>query len=225
VIFEGDHPHLAVAGRKTRLTRPVEHPDETEPYTEGRRYPIQRRRSPTALDADIDRRRGYAIDTLAQVVVSKIERTQLGELDDRAARAEGFANLYLFKEWWREEHGSWAADADVWVVRFELEREGRPRYLARTDAGHGDYTQDPRRAIDDAEVVDEWTQQSFARAAQAANDVLRAEQKAKERSRSLAKRVREEALTNARAGIDVSDELEAIAEQVAAMERKRERAA
>lgn len=197
-----------------------------EPYRLERRYPIERLRDATADDPPEIRERGRTREAVGHLIVTEQTRTTLGRIDDTLAKRAGFKSRHLFIEAWTEQHGNSADDREVWLITIELDRAHRPRYLSRPIAGkQGDYTTNHRRAIDDVEVVDQHTVEEFAKEARKRGEIMRGEQAMRERARSLGRRVRSEALLAPRAGIDIDPELEAIEQQLEAIQRKRGQAA
>lgn len=232
MIFKPEMVQRILAGSKTMTRRKLK-PGETEcRYREGRPYAVQAGRGKKAT---------------TRIVVTEVRAERLGDISDADAQREGFRGRHQFNDYWRKLHGSLEPDEQVWVISFHLLRELPVRLLAR-DSSHGytdkrstalgpdntqhrevveDKVRGLRRVVieDEPEAVDEITLEQFAHEAASTGEVLRAEQKLKERGRSVGRRVREEAIQSGRAGVDVTEELAAIQELVERMERKRERAA
>jgi hypothetical protein len=70
---------------------------------------------------------GYAIcPGRGKAAVGRLELTEdpvlekLGDLDDEAARREGFADLLEFEAYWERLHGKWDPNLEVWVIKFNV---------------------------------------------------------------------------------------------------------
>lgn len=227
MIFGDELAWRIMEGATTELRRPVDaQAPDREPYKVGRRYPVQYRRKRTHEDGLGDGS-DLVLVTIGQVEVVQQERSTLDAMTNKDAKRSRYRSLAAFRLAWEEAHGTWDPEAPVWVVSIEPATQAdKPLFLARPVLGKsGDYTRNPKRAIDEAEVLDDVALRQFAEEARRRAEILQAERIAETRARSLAKRVREEALASGRAGVDVSAELDAIADQVAEIERKREQAA
>lgn len=70
---------------------------------------------------------GYAIcPGRGKTAVGRLELTadpvleKLGEMDDEAARREGFRDLPDFRAYWERLHGYWDPELKVWVIKFDV---------------------------------------------------------------------------------------------------------
>lgn len=244
MIFKPGLLERILAGKKTMTRRPVK-PGElaceldlartTTRFVAGCRYVPGR---------DYAVRAGKTAPGIGRIRITAVRLEHLGDITPQDAIAEGFKRTDEFFAHWQQLHGAVEREQWVWAISFDLVREMPARLLAR-DSSHG-YTEkralalgpdntehrevfeEPRTGLrrvlieDEPEAVDEFTLERFATEARATGEVLRGEQKLKERSRSVARRVREEALRSGRAGVDVSPELAAIEEQLERMQHKRE---
>jgi hypothetical protein len=186
------------------------------------------------------------------VVVRDSEHQLLADLVFADALAEGHRTTDEFKAWWVRTHDAhWVlrsetgteqdgapdpltaeqladrfeqrwADRPVWAIRFVLDREQQPRYLASEGAGdERNYTANPGRAIDEPAAVDDSTLERFASDNRDRFELHTAADRLRERARTLAKRAREETLAAGRVGLDVTAELDEIDKQLRAIEFRR----
>lgn len=121
------------------------------------------------------------------------------------------------------------ADRMVWVIRFELDRSHRARLLApaaraaRDGDEHG-YTENPRRALrDEPEAVDAQVLNEYVADARAreAGQSGRREELLRRRAKSLALRLRQEAVTAQRNGTDITGALDQIEAHLRILEGRR----
>lgn len=104
--------------------------------------------------------------TVCMVRVMAVDAGFLSQVDEQAAKAEGFKSVDEFLADWEARHDFVKPDRPVWVVYFELDRTCKPRYLSeRVIAGQqGDYVTNPHRALpDEAEAIDEYTLERFVK--------------------------------------------------------------
>jgi hypothetical protein len=159
------------------------------------------------------------------------------ELVDRAEIFGDDAVPFILRARFEQRH----ADRLVWAITFELDRES-PRLLAPATDDE-DYTSQSaralteptmgidgdghRRPVPEPEPVDDATLERFAvdAAARRAGEPGRREEALRQRARSLARRLRQEADIGARSGEDVIAELVQIEEQIRLLERGRDEAA
>lgn len=185
----------------------------------GERQPIQTRRPAQPDDPAVDRERQVrhpdrpaVVETHAWVQITGQEQINVQDLPGEDMQRLGYPNPREFRK-------DWPNDRVAWFVTFELvtRDEPKPRYLAPATG----YTTSPIRAIDDAECVDEWTQQEFADRAQEKNDLARQERRREEADRRLEDRVRDLRLAHDRGEVDASRLLAGIERRVKAGESKR----
>lgn len=250
MILEPLHLRQVLAGKKTQARRRAVG-DAPCRYAPGRDYPLERLKSLGELD-DVERARVGRPGAqpprvaVARIVVTEVRREPLGAIALEDAHREGFKTTDAFRmHWvarrdrrWLEQLGDEPdpalliarfaerhADADVWVVSFELDRAAAPRHLAaRSERGYVErrYDRNGRRIAlaDEPEAVDERTQERLTAAAQERRSAFLAE-RAEERSLlSLELRLRHARERAARQRIDVSKDLRVIAARVAEIERR-----
>lgn len=100
---------------------------------------------------------------------------------------------------------------EVWMTLFERDLTERPRFMHK-DSSHSE-TESHVLALDaDAERPPKAWEDRFAGQAEETGKILRAEQEAKDKARTLGRRVRQEVLTATRKGRDIS-EAEALIEE------------
>ena len=112
---------LLLSGRKTQTCR-IAKPNENavrasdgsivavtlrghDKYRVGKTYAVQPARAKPAV---------------ARIGLVGIEHKRISEVTLQEAQAEGYATREAFFEVWRNIHGDANADADVWVLTFEL---------------------------------------------------------------------------------------------------------
>lgn len=195
----------ALRGAKTQIRRPVRR-GETWASRVGRLIPIHP---------------GYGEPMAGRVLLTDVRREHLRDVTVDGAQAEGFKTVEEFRAAWCERWGTWVPERQVWVLVIRPHAESgflTPATGRRRDQSDYTHTGDP---LDAGEVVDYAALERYATDAAMA----RREEHLRRRARSLARRVREETLALGRAGVDVTQELDAIEAQLAAMERKRGMAA
>lgn len=227
MIFSPELARLVVRGKKTMTRRRVK-PDENRcRYRVGHDYAVQPGRGQTAI---------------ARLVVVDVDMQFLGDITGADARAEGFRNVADFARYWMrlydrgfdpDEHPDDDAafglftdrhgDRHVWAISFDLDQSHQPRLLrARTRIDEDDYTSQPRNALpDEPEAVDERMQARLTTEAHQRFADSHSEQLDERQARTLARRTREAALAAMRAGIDTSEQLAIIEQQLEIIERKR----
>lgn len=115
---------LLLSGRKTQTCRLTKAGEVTErdangaivavtakgrdKYRVGKTYAVQPARTQPAV---------------ARIRLTGIERKNVQEITEAEAKAEGYANRDEFFDVWRTVHGEKKLNADVWALRFELERD------------------------------------------------------------------------------------------------------
>lgn len=111
MIFRPELVEKILAGEKTQTRRAVsDNPRspwwrERCRHREGRHYALQPGRSKHAV---------------AQILVTDVRRVRLGGINLDDARAEGFADVQAFVDYWTAMHGSFDVRALVWRVTFTL---------------------------------------------------------------------------------------------------------
>jgi len=56
---------------------------------------------------------------ICNAIVTAVDRVRLGDIDDAAARAEGFKNVGDFRRGWEAINGSWVPGESVWLIKFK----------------------------------------------------------------------------------------------------------
>ena len=102
MIFRPELVEAIRAGRKTETRRPVK-PGVGCRYAPGRTYAVQPGRGQRAV-------------CRIEVVSARCEA--LGEIDEQAARREGFDSRAAFFDYWRGLYGSVEFGQKVWAIRF-----------------------------------------------------------------------------------------------------------
>jgi hypothetical protein len=151
VIFRPELAAKIGAGEKTQTRRPIKPDEATCRYKVEHSYAVQPGRGKAQV---------------ARIVVTDVRQERLGDISRDDAKREGFKRKGFgdpdaFKAYWSEMYGGIDEDQLVWVISFELDRD-TPRFLAPAQPGRPDYTRDPRRALDPAEVVDDMTLDQYA---------------------------------------------------------------
>jgi hypothetical protein len=179
MIFRAEIARKIARGEKTMVRRPV-NGRTTDQFglcrvKVGRRYPVEYAEESQVSSAD---RKVRQVNHLAWLVVTEVRRERLGDVNAEDAAREGFVRkgfgqVDLFRQDWVEHHGQFVAELEVWVIAFDVEPE-MPMYLTSGVIGppHGDYTTNPRRTSDGAEVVDAAFASRYANEAKRA-DALR----------------------------------------------------
>lgn len=188
--------HQVLSGRKTAHLVPRN--GAACPFRPEREYPVLRRR-------------GVAV---CRVRVTRVDKTQLDEVEYELVKAAGYGNTDHFRDKWLEEHGT-DVDLPLWVIRFVLSAD-QVRFLART-GGKADYTNNPARAIDDLEAVDDSWLKHFGNTAAPGG----AHHASADRLDGLPLATRVARLEQAGGSADVSGDLRVIRSRVIAAERKR----
>lgn len=187
VIFAPDMIPLIRERRKVQTRRPV---DGKLPcrYKPGRLYRVQPGRGKPGV---------------FQITVIDVRSEALGEIDQRDARREGFQFVAQFQDRWRELHGSWTPELEVWVISFAVgdlrDRFDQPRLLARspgrageTAEQHQDYVTEPRLAMaGEAEAVDAKSAERFAAEGYAGHARRKQTEVRRQHVRSLAIRLKD----------------------------------
>jgi hypothetical protein len=228
VIFPPDIARKIARGEKTMIRRVVDERSTDEfgfcSIKVGRRYAVEHTARRRVSEVDRETRERVHV---AWMVVTEVRKERLRDIAPADAAAEGFTRrgfgaVEEFLADWRERRGHDAdIDQEVWAIRFEVEAE-MPMYLASGVIGppHGDYTTSPRRAADDAEVVDEATASKYAGQARLGAEQQAAINQARRERHELEQRLsraREEAELR---GVDISSPLRVIERQLAAIERR-----
>lgn len=134
MIFSSEMAKLILAGRKSQTRRVVKDSELQCRYVPGRSYALQGKR----WKADQPR-----------ITVLEVRPEQLGQISLRDVRREGFRTTEEFKAYWVKLHKRFDSEQLVWVISFVLgDQTDTPRLLAaRPGAPHGDYVQNPVRAL------------------------------------------------------------------------------
>lgn len=180
---------------------------------------------------------GPRTDPTLHITITHARREPLGAITYTDARHEGHRTRDEFKIAWVRDHDrTWTnqnphADNDDYLVRFDHRHAERmvwaitftpnhdvDQYMARPTANSGDYTRNPRRAIDDIPTVDKAWTDKFAKQAAADNAARQAHHRAQTEKLPLYERLRR--LEQAGDHIDRSSELRVIRKRIAALEAK-----
>lgn len=86
------------------------------------------------------------LDTKCIVTVLEQRDVTLGKLTDEDAKRLGYRSVFMLRQTMGEE---WVAGRQQLMVRFELVRTQRPRYIDSA----GGYTESPSRSIDTVEMI------------------------------------------------------------------------
>ncbi len=156
-------------GTKTVTRRKVKpaHGDEC-PYAVKRTYAVQKARRNNA---------GRGGPEIARIRVMSTRREHILDLTLDDARAEGFASVDGFFEYWDSINGgSGPRDIDVWVIEFEIAPTDRPRLMpeehGRKIAGKPQYVSSRNAAMeggDPGEAVPEDYQRQLTAEVQESN--------------------------------------------------------
>ena len=104
MIFRPELVDLIVAGRKTETRRPVK-PGVGCRYQPGRSYAVQPGRGKRAV---------------CRIDVRSARLECVGDIDDAAARREGFDSREGFLDYWRGLYGSMELGQKVWAIAFAV---------------------------------------------------------------------------------------------------------
>lgn len=63
---------------------------------------------------------GRGIPNVGRARVVTCEKVWLYTIDEDDARREGFETRQEFIDTWRDMHGSWTANEEVWRIEFEV---------------------------------------------------------------------------------------------------------
>jgi hypothetical protein len=119
VIFRPELVGLIKEGRKTQTRRLTKAGEMECRYKPNHAYKVQPGRG----------QRGE--DTIT--VVEPPRRERLGDLSLKDARREGFRNVKEFERYWKELHGAYDPDEEVWVISFiRGDHVDQDRFLARS---------------------------------------------------------------------------------------------
>ena len=85
------------------------------------RRPIKRKKGRAIWEVgkQVGVRNGYK-PFVAYVTIKRRYRQKLGQITDKDARKEGFANVDEFKQAWIQIYGNWKPNEIIWVYDFEL---------------------------------------------------------------------------------------------------------
>lgn len=118
MIFRPELVELIKSGRKTQTRRPVKRGERECRYKPNHAYKVQPGRG----------QRGEDVIT----VVEPPRRERLGALSLKGARREGFRNVQEFERYWKDLHGAYDPDEEVWVISFVRgDHVDQDRFLAR----------------------------------------------------------------------------------------------
>lgn len=223
MIFEPDIARKIARGEKTMVRRPV-NGRSTDQFglcqvKVGRRYPVEYAELSRVSEMDREVREKHH---LAWLVVTEVRRERLGDVTAEDAAREGFVRkgfgqVESFRQDWTERHGKFPAELEVWVIAFDVEPE-MDMYLTAGVIGppHGDYTTNPRRASDDASVIDDASATRYAKEAQKA-DHLREQRRRDEWD--LMEEYRRAKAEADRLGVDTSHHDRVIKDRIARIRR------
>lgn len=178
MIFTEEHVALVQQGRKTQTRRVVKPGEKECRYKPGKAYAAQPGRGkPASL----------------RITIVAVRREKLGAISEKDAKREGYRTVYEFKQTWKELHGTWTPDLDVWVITFVAgDRTEKPRFLAaKLGTRRGDYVDTPAGAArGEGEPLTAWEQQQMSA-------------KAREKPKLTEREVLEEELAKIRASMRV----------------------
>lgn len=196
-------------GKKTMTRRPVKRGklgEVKQHYAAGRSYAVQP---------------GRGEPQTCRITVLEARRERLGDITHEDARAEGFLTTQAFFDYWRGLYGDVDHDQDVWVLRFRLGDPERPLFLAG-QTQQSDYTFEKSKAPKgEPEVTDDETTARFVVESRARALSERRAERLKTQARTLQKRLREATVRAEREGVDITENLARLHEELENIERKR----
>jgi hypothetical protein len=138
VIFSSGLHVKVLNGTKSETRRLVKPGEDRCRYKVGTDYAVQAQRGGRAQ---------------GRLRILAIERQRVGDITEESVRREGFKTREDFEAAWRELHGAWEPEREVWAIVF-VPLTDQVRLLAK-DSSRG-YTHDPRLALQqEPEAVDE----------------------------------------------------------------------
>lgn len=185
-----------LAGRKTEFRVPIGSPRCVRRGTPNGEVWKQPWRPKPGEEVPIKLGRGRA--TLAHAVILDFELGVVGDVDLRAAKAEGHRDVEAFRARWVSDYDrQWITRNDspdqpldtvdllnrftvrhagtaVWACRFVLDRSAQPRYMHR--ASEYGYTTSLSAALEPVEVPDDGVLERFAAEGKRNHDARSAEQ-------------------------------------------------
>lgn len=205
--FSGEQAHQIATGAKTELRKPWA---SLSPYRT-LEHAVQVERPRTYADAPAKHADDTTvIETVCSLTIVGQRVATLSDMTELDARAEGFrasgklTALAQFREWWAGRYGNELER--VWVVRFEVERDEKPIYIARG----GGYTHTKDRAVDELPAVPpKQVDKINARRARGMSWDQRVEAKKRD-ARARAAKLRDAERTAIGKGVDISAEVAAI---------------
>jgi uncharacterized protein YhfF len=118
MIFQREHREQVRSGEKTMTRRRW---DENDQVTAGKTYRA-------TLGGNVEQ--GMFTkreDCDCFIRVNDVYRERLGDMSESDAAREGDYSLAEFRDVWRDIHGQWNPDEQVWVVAFEYAGDQDPR--------------------------------------------------------------------------------------------------
>jgi hypothetical protein len=111
MIFQSEHRDQIRSGEKTMTRRAW----EKRQAVPGNTYQASRGMFTKNEDCD------------CFIRATDVYQERLGDMSEADAGREGNYSLAEFRDVWRDMHGEWDADEQVWVVEFEYAGDSDPR--------------------------------------------------------------------------------------------------
>lgn len=221
MIFTRDQAAQVRAGKISAALVPV-----SEQVTAGRLRALRRRFVRHDEDGNPT---GEGVETVADVTpegdrrpvrltILSVHDMHLDDLAQPDARACGYTTRQGLLDAWRSQH---PRSETVKLVRFAVgDVRDRDRYLAWTGRAGGDYTANPRRAMDDAAALTEEQLEPLVRRARELDRARRRGAAAEAETLSLEARLRRLEAQRRSQRVDISRELRVIAARIERAERQ-----
>lgn len=118
MIFRPELVELIQQGKKTQIRRLIKPGESKCRYRPNHAYRVQPGRGERGVET---------------ITVTETRCERLDDITLKDAKREGFRNLQEFKRYWRELHGFYDPDQQVWVISFLVgDHVDMDRYLARS---------------------------------------------------------------------------------------------